>query len=48
MIKFIENFIHTIKSVLLLTTTLRPLKFTRLVEKFDVVKAVPAYVRIKV
>ena len=48
MITFIRNLIHGIKLLSPFVGATLPLQFTRLVEKFDVVERVPAYVRIKV
>ena len=48
MIKFIKNLIYEIKLLSPFGATLIPLKLTPHVEKFDVVKRAPGYVRIKV
>jgi hypothetical protein len=47
MIKFIRYFFSELELLFPFSAALRPLKLTRLVEKFDVVTRVPAYVRIK-
>jgi hypothetical protein len=48
MVNFIGNLINEIKMLAQFKATLRPLKLTRLLEKFDVVKKAPRYIRIKV
>jgi hypothetical protein len=48
MIKFIRYFFRELEILFPFSPALRPLKLTRLVEKFDVVARVPAYAPIKV
>ena len=46
MIRFIQEFINEIRLLSPFRVVFRPLGFTRITEKFDVVNRVPVYIRI--